>query len=66
MTPTMGKQRREVENNIYSFPYVNHVVCYTIDKNQLVVLVACDRDFSHLKIVIPLQIKYADMKKLTY
>ena len=36
-TPTMGKQRHEVGNNVFSFPHVSHVIYYIIDKNQLVV-----------------------------
>jgi len=36
-TPTMGKQRHEIENNVFSFPHVSHVIYYTIDKNQLIV-----------------------------
>jgi toxin ParE1/3/4 len=36
-TPTIGKQRHEVGNNVFSFPHVSHVIYYIIDKKQLTV-----------------------------
>ena len=36
-TPTMGKQRHDVGTNVYSFPYVSHVIYYIYEKQSLVV-----------------------------
>lgn len=36
-TPTIGEIRLEVGADILSFPYVSHVIYYTLDNQQLVV-----------------------------
>ncbi len=36
-TPTIGKLRLEVGDDVFSFPYVSHVIYYTLDNQQLVV-----------------------------
>ncbi|WP_028865220.1 type II toxin-antitoxin system RelE/ParE family toxin [Psychromonas aquimarina] len=36
-TPTIGKKRRDVGTNVYSFPYVSHVIYYIYDKQSLIV-----------------------------
>lgn len=35
--PSIGKRHREVADDVFSFPYVSHVVYYTLNKSQLVV-----------------------------
>lgn len=36
-TPSMGKQRHEVGVDVFSFPYVSHVIYYIVNKEQVVV-----------------------------
>lgn len=36
-TPTMGKQRHEVGIDVFSFPYVSHVIYYIVNKQQIVI-----------------------------
>ncbi len=36
-TPSIGKKRLQVGEDIFSFPYVSHVIYYTLDSQQLVV-----------------------------
>lgn len=37
-TPTMGIKRPDVGSNIFSFPHVSHMIYYTFNKVQLVVI----------------------------
>lgn len=34
--PSIGKKRLEVGEEVFSFPYVSHVIYYTLDNQQLV------------------------------
>lgn len=36
-TPTLGKQRHEVGVDVFSFPYVSHVIYYIVNKQQIVI-----------------------------
>jgi toxin ParE1/3/4 len=36
-TPTIGKKRLEVGEEVFSFPHVSHVIYYTLDNQKLVV-----------------------------
>ena len=36
-TPLMGKNRPEIRENVFSFPYVSHVIYYVEHEQQLVV-----------------------------
>lgn len=36
-TPLMGKHRPEVRENVFSFPYISHVIYYVEHEQQLVV-----------------------------
>ena len=39
-TPAIGKKRLEVGQNVFSFPYVSHVIYYTLDDQQQLVVFA--------------------------
>ncbi len=36
-TPLMGKNRPEIRENVFSFPYVSHVIYYVEHEHQLIV-----------------------------
>lgn len=36
--PSIGKHRPDIEQSVYSFPHVSHVIYYTIEAKHLVVI----------------------------
>ncbi|PVZ86628.1 type II toxin-antitoxin system RelE/ParE family toxin [Serratia sp. S1B] len=50
-TPSMGKNRPEVQKSVFSFPYVSHVIYYIEHEQQVVVFAVLHKNMlplSHL------------------
>ncbi len=51
-TPNLGKQRSDVASDVFSFPYVSHVIYYVIHAHELIVFGVLHKrmvPFNHLE-----------------